>query len=258
MPDDDALKEVAKALGLKDVLPEAYRDLLSPAAKELGQSLVTVAKMVSIAISPLAATVWGFEKIKDWLNATLTAKLSKKDPAQIQTPPLNIAGPILMNLPFTDEEPDLKEMYANLLATAMDKKHCSLAHPSFVFVLQQITSDEAKLLKYIDKNSKEMVYISQQFSDAKTGNLLSKSEHEQHEELCRAAGVVHTDLARSYVDNLLRLRIFTQELRSEVHQDEYYIDYSLSAPEVEHKYVDVVSMSQYGWNFIEACIEGKP
>ena len=258
MPNDDPLKEVAKELGLKGVLPEAYRDLLSPAAKELGQSLVTVAKTVSIAISPLAATVWGFEKIKDWLNATLTAKLSKKDTAQIQSPPLNIAGPVLMNLLFADEEPDLKEMYANLLATSMDKKHCSMAHPSYVFVLQQITSDEAKLIKHIDKNSKEMVYISQQISNARSGDLLSKSAHEQHIELCRAACVIHTDLAASYIENLLRLRILTHELRSEVHQDEYYIDYSPSLPEVEHKYIDVIFVSEYGWNFIKACIEEKP
>lgn len=256
MPDDDSLKKVANELGLKDVLPQAYRDLLSPAAKELGQSLVTVAKTVSIAMSPLAATVWGFERIKDWLNATLTVKLSKKNPDQIQSPPLSIAGPILMNLPFTDEEPDLKEMYANLLATAMDKKHCSLAHPSFVFVLQQITSDEAKLIKYIDKNSKNITYITHQVSDARTGVLLSKSELEQHDELCRSAGVAHPELARSYIDNLLRLRIFTHELRSEVlYQDEDDKGYNAPGPDVEHKYEDVVFMSEYGWNFVRACIE---
>ncbi len=258
MSEEHAFKEVAKALGLKNLAPQIYKDLLQPAAQEVGRSLVTVAKSVTIAISPLAATVWGFEKIREWLSTTLTAKLAKKNPGRIQTPPLNIAGPVLMNLPFAEEEPDLKEMYANLLATAMDKDHSSLAHPSFVYVIQQLSADEATLIKYVAENSKEIVFVSEELSDAKHGDLLSESKFAQYESLCRDAGVQYVDLASSYVENLLRLRIFAQELQTEVdYKEEEANQYGVWGANVNQRYREVVYMSEYGWNFAKACIEGN-
>jgi hypothetical protein len=39
-------------------------------------------------------------------------------------------------------------MYANLLAAAMDKNTADGAHPAFVEIIKQLTSDEAKLIAY--------------------------------------------------------------------------------------------------------------
>ena len=45
-----------------------YQDVVQPAAKEIGQALQTVAKTVHIALAPVSALVWGYDKIKDFVS----------------------------------------------------------------------------------------------------------------------------------------------------------------------------------------------
>ena len=151
MDDDEIIKQATEILGLNDVGPEVYKDLLQPAVREMGNNLLTIAKVVTVAMSPLKGAIWGFEKIQDWLGVKLTQKLSKVDPEKIQTPKMSIAGPTLLQLHFCKDEPELREMYANLLASAMNKDLSLSVHPSFVTIIQQLTPHEAVLLKLISE-----------------------------------------------------------------------------------------------------------
>jgi hypothetical protein len=58
------VEQAAKELGITNLLPEIYKDLLHPAVKESGEKLVIVAKAVGIALAPLEGAVWGYEQIK--------------------------------------------------------------------------------------------------------------------------------------------------------------------------------------------------
>ena len=51
-------EQAAEALGITQLVPTIYRDLLQPAAREAGQQLVVVARAVAIALAPLKAAVW--------------------------------------------------------------------------------------------------------------------------------------------------------------------------------------------------------
>ena len=51
----------AKELGITQLVPAIYQDLLQPAAREVGQQFVVVAKAVGVALAPLHVTVWGFD-----------------------------------------------------------------------------------------------------------------------------------------------------------------------------------------------------
>lgn len=53
--------------GLVTAIP-IYQDTLQPSAKQIGKSLETVAKTVNIALGPIKALVWGYEKIEDFIN----------------------------------------------------------------------------------------------------------------------------------------------------------------------------------------------
>jgi len=46
-------EQAAKALGITQLVPAIYDDLLQPAAREVGQKFVAVAKAVGIALAPL-------------------------------------------------------------------------------------------------------------------------------------------------------------------------------------------------------------
>lgn len=64
----------------------------------------------------------------------------------VVTPKGSIAGPAFQGLGFSVDEPQLREMYLKLLATASDKRVESSAHPSFAEVIRQLSADEANTL----------------------------------------------------------------------------------------------------------------
>lgn len=135
----DAITGVAKALPI-------YQDVAQPAAQEIGKGLQTVAKTVHIALAPVSALVWGYAQIKDFVSIKVADRLKNVPPEDIISPKPNIAGPALESLRYTGHESSLSDMYANLLAAAMDKSTASGAHPAFVDIIKQLTPDEAKLI----------------------------------------------------------------------------------------------------------------
>lgn len=91
----------------------------------------------------------GYEQISEYLERTLTEKLKSIPPENINTPNPNVAGPNMEALRFSAHEPNLRELYVNLLATSMNSSTSQEAHPAFVEILRQMTPDEAQLVKYV-------------------------------------------------------------------------------------------------------------
>lgn len=70
----------------------------------------------------------------------------------IRTPRASVAGPAMQAMTFALDEPDLKQLFLELLATASDSRVAGSAHPSFVDILRQLTAEEAVLLRiYLSK-----------------------------------------------------------------------------------------------------------
>lgn len=67
----------------------------------------------------------------------------------LQVPPTMIAGPTLEALRYTYDEEELREMYENLLASAMDSRKAPQAHPAFVDAIRQMSPLDAKILSLI-------------------------------------------------------------------------------------------------------------
>lgn len=78
----------------------------------------------------------------------LAAKLEPVPLDDLQTPRSNVAIPAIQGLALNLDEPALKEMYLNLLADASTTSRASLVHPSFVHVLQQLSSEEVPTLDW--------------------------------------------------------------------------------------------------------------
>lgn len=186
--------------GLVKAVP-VYQDAVQPAAKELGKSLETVARAVNVALLPLKGIVWSFEKIEKLFIPKVEERLKDVPPEDIITPKANVAGPALEALRYTGDEESLSDMYANLIATAMDKRIASGAHPAFVEIIKQLTPDEAKLLAFLlgpdicplvtlravrDSGGHRDVYVNVSLFGEK-------------------AGLEYHDLTSVYLDNLCRL-----------------------------------------------------
>lgn len=150
---DDSIKTAQNGMALVGEVIKAAGD--NPNVKEagnnLGQTALTITKTINNALLPLAAVNFAFDKARIYFSEKfqkdISEKTSKIPLEEIIDPKASIAGPALQGLAFTHEEDNLKEMYLNLLATAMDSRISENAHPAFVEIIKQLNSEEAKLIQ---------------------------------------------------------------------------------------------------------------
>ena len=250
------INDTLNALGISNVIPAVYEDLLQPAAKELGGGLVVVARAVTMALAPIEGAVWGYDKIRDWLAVKLTQKLADHDDDAIQPPPLNIAGPAILNLTFTGETPSLREMYANLIAASMDVETAYTAHPSFVRIIEQLSPDEAKILGqlsgYAAGDSLCHEIVDQSGFNKRSDEYL----FQQWDRFCANAAIEFDQNSTAYMDNLIRLRLIA-ELRENKSKlvPEGGNDYGTWEAHLDDTSETTLVLTELGERFILACVD---
>lgn len=177
MSDDESkssnVADIANAVAAVAKEIPVYQDALQPAAQEIGKALGTVAKLVNVALAPVSVLVWGYDQIREFTATKVAEKLRDIPTENIITPKPNIAVPAIEALRYTGHEPSLSEMYANLLATAMNKETANQAHPSFVEIIKQITPDEAKIVNlFTDPNRLyPLLHIRQEYKQGNAEGL---------------------------------------------------------------------------------------
>lgn len=83
----------------------------------------------------------------DSLDQMVTEKLKSLPEDCIVPPTARITVPTIQKASIT-EEPEIRELYANLLANSMNSVVKNGIHPGFVEIINQLSPDEAKILKY--------------------------------------------------------------------------------------------------------------
>lgn len=123
------------------------------AGGELGKSALTVTKTINVALLPLAVINFSYEKAREYFENRFRKDLEDKTtriPAEnIVEPKASVAGPALQGLAFSHDEPSLRELYLNLLATSMNSETSASAHPAFVEIIKQMTAEEAQLAQSV-------------------------------------------------------------------------------------------------------------
>ena len=244
-----------------------YKDALQPVAVQTGKALETLGKTVNMALSPLAATVWGYEAIKNYLIKKLEEKLANVEVENIQTPKANVAVPIIEGLRNVSEDEDLQEMYANLLANAMNKKCAHGILPSFGEIIKQLTSDEAKLLNLFFQPHQRFPIVEIRLSDIDNAANKGWQVHKTNiSVLGNRAGCTYPDQTPMYLDNLNRLGLinisylewYTDEKAYDEILENTSIKHFIVIAETEHhKKVDFgkghANLTVFGRNFCNAC-----
>ncbi|PWK38676.1 DUF4393 domain-containing protein [Cupriavidus plantarum] len=195
--------EIAQAVAAVAKEVPVYQDAVQPAAQELGKGLVVVAKAVNACLIPVEGLVWGVEKIKDFVRERVAKKLENVPPDEIQQPKPHVAVPAIEALRYTGIEESLSDLYANLLATSMDKATAYRAHPGFVDIIKNMCPDEAKVMKYL-VTVRQFIAIANINSNISGGggyNVMSRNVTS----LGARAGCQHPGLLSTYLDNLARL-----------------------------------------------------
>lgn len=245
-----------------------YQDLIQPAAKEIGTALGTVAKTINIALAPISATVWSFETFQEFISTRVAKKLKTTPQECISTPPLSVIGPALDSLRYSNED-ELQEMYANLLANALDTRTSSNVHPSFVEIIKQLSPQEALLLKslsetksfpeicYFDSVSTAK-YITSGYAKPMSGVYDSAFTYSEIDEKFSLVAQQYVDEKniQTALDNFKRLNLVEVDSHTEqtFTDSKHHINEEIS---LQVALNEVLRFSSFGISFVRTCIINK-
>lgn len=253
---------------VKDLIQVAgNNEHTAEAGRQLGKAALTVSETVNTLLLPFAAVNYGVKKAKAYFTEKfeneITEKLSQVPPENVIEPKASLAAPTIQALAYSHEEIDLKDMYLNLLSTAMDDRHFENAHPAFVEIIKQMTSEEARIAKLLLplKSALTIAMIKLEFKP--NGNyrillnhLLNGTSSEDQP--------VESPQQPAILENFIRLGLITIDYTSELHGEQTY-NWVNNRPEVlrfksEHHGDDrevcyqkgVLKVTEFGKKFAEA------
>lgn len=133
-----------------ELAKEAYKDVAQPALKTMGNIFNMIPEAVYAKLAPLRKWIAEQEYSVDETVRILSIKLQNVSQDQIRSPEAYIGVPTLQYISYCVDSPELRDMYAELLAKSMNESTYKNVHPSFVEIIKQLCPDEAKILRIID------------------------------------------------------------------------------------------------------------
>lgn len=259
---DKDIVEVVK--GAPKVLEQVYEDLAQPSVKAVGKALGTVFEFSTSMLLPLKLLNEKFRlnftkrlnEYKDKLNAIPEDQRCEVHP--------QIGTPIIERLSYTTTD-EIASLFSTLLASASNKEKMNLAHPSFIGIIERLSSDEARIIQYL-KGKKEIEYCEFR------GKLVKGKGYIP---LVNRATLIDRDVdidfrqnIEAYLANLVSLGILIEmsgtykvettitDQICEFHDLQKlrttYVPSFFSAIDVERSYLSVTDL---GRMFINACVE---
>ena len=130
-------------------ISEAVQRNIPETAKQTDGALSTVVGFFNnVVLYPVRKANMTFRYKLEAFEDDLREKIKNIPEENIQVPPTMIVGPTLEALRYTYDEFELREMYENLLASAMDNRK-ETPHPAFVDIIKQMAPLDALVLSKI-------------------------------------------------------------------------------------------------------------
>lgn len=258
--------ETAKAVAELAKSVPVYQDAIQPAAKEVGKSLHLVSRAVNAALAPVEGLVWGVERIREFVRERVAAKLDNVPPDEVQQPKPHVAVPAIEALRYTGAESELSELYANLLATSMDRETAYRAHPGFVDMIKNMSPDEARIMQFLATHGDQPL-INIKIVMNEQGHF--RISHRHVSLIGLKAGCDHPSLAANYLDNLSRLgliempdRFITNDaLYTEIEEYPQIKQIKETPTHIDGAKVEIeklkVELTDLGKQFIRTCVIDK-
>ena len=202
MADNTDNKDDGKGKVIQTALEPAAKEFAEASkgvGKDLGESVALVGKTVKALLTPVKLLVWGYDQFESLFLPDVERKMKGVPEDRRIEPSLIVAGPTVQALAFAGPIPELRNMFANLLATAMDAQTAQYAHPAFVEIIKQMSPDEARILRHMsDGENVPMVHL-QRFMEGSGGYTYVFRNFTLLGEL---PGCEHSHLRPQYIDNL--------------------------------------------------------
>lgn len=129
--------------------PTIYEDALQPTTQESGEILALVPRTIKAALLPLRQWIAEREYKLAETEKLLAKKLEHVSEDKIVTPEAYVAVPAIQAISYSMNSEELRNLYANLLAKAMNSDTKDLVHPSFVEIIKQMSPIDALVLNEI-------------------------------------------------------------------------------------------------------------
>ncbi len=148
----------------------------------------------------------------------MSEKIAGTPEDHLTSPRPSVAVPAMQGLSYSLDEPDLKEMYLNLLATATDDRVSEQAHPSFAEIIKQLSAPEAReLLEVLTTRAVPVVRLGW-IAESGRGSTMVKNHVLPYSSAAGGPPVEHASLP-VWVDNWVRLGLvradYTMHLTAE-------------------------------------------
>lgn len=146
---DNNFTELIKAT--PNILGQVYEDLAQPSVQAVGNALGTVFEFSTSILLPIKLLN---EKIKINFTKNLNDYKAKLEEVPVENrcevhP--QIGTPIVEKLTYTTNE-EIADLFTTLLANASNIDMVHTAHPSFANMIERLSPDEARIIRYLKEN----------------------------------------------------------------------------------------------------------
>lgn len=196
-----------KKSDLTPVLEKAYDDVIHPAASTTGKIVDLIPKVIFTALLPLRKWINDREEYFEETGKLVTKKLENVEEEKIVTPELYVAVPTIQALSYSLDDNELKNLYANLLARAMNVDTKEFVHPAFVEIIKQLSPIDALILKEImSREHNPIIDLWYYEIKSSAGEILARN--------ITSITISSQEVISSSIDNLKRLGIIESPIGS--------------------------------------------
>lgn len=133
--------------------PTLYEDAFQPTVQEVGKFAARVPRAINVAFSGLDKWILNKEYAIDETKKLLEKKLENVNPDNIVEPEPYVAVPAIQAISYSMNNGELRNLYANLLANAMNSDIKNMVHPSFVEIIKQMSPNDATIFKIVSESN---------------------------------------------------------------------------------------------------------
>lgn len=248
------------------ILREIYGDLAKPGVQQAGKALGTIIGLGNTALWPISLLN---ERTNIALKQNLEnyrVKMESVPEEEVCEVAPEVGVPIAEKLAYVTNK-ELSEMYAELLAKASQTQKSGVAHPSFANIINNMSPDEAKLLKAI-QGMRGIPFVSVR--------LKWKGKNEWSTivpvllDQALVSGLHYPHNAPAYLSNLEGLGIL--DIRTDIFMvgDELYESIEIEATKTYSKLTEFydereldlnrgkIEITALGSLFLQACFSSEP
>lgn len=131
-----------------DLLPKFIDDAAGPPAQAVGNTLANIWELAigsHVSLWMKKQEIRQQQNLQDYIKR-VEEKTQEIPEEHLTEPQMHIVGPAIEASKYYIDSEELREMFANLIASSIDDRKIEKTHPSFVEIIKQMSALDAQIL----------------------------------------------------------------------------------------------------------------